>query len=187
MKSSSTINLTRSLLCATLAAVCILAFASCKSSNKTPSAEELAAQIDTLEQQSITDALTLRVDSAKGTQLLELYSLYATTYPDDSLAPVFLEQAAKLCTSMDNIDGMVQYYDIIIDNYPDYENIDECYYLKGIILDNNGRKEEARKAYEDFLEAFPDHFLAEDIRRALPLLDMSDELLIEYLNGNAKQ
>lgn len=188
MKTTSSITFRaaargRRILCMTLAALCLMALASCKGGSKTPSAEELAAQIESLETQSITDPLTLRVDSAQGAQLLELYSLYANTYPTDSLAPVFLEHGAKLCADMDNIDGMVQYYDNIIDNYPDYSNLDECYYTKGILLDNSGRKDEARKAYEDFLEAFPDHFLADDIRRAIPLLDMSDELLIQHLNS----
>ena len=70
----------------------------------------------------------------------------------------------------------------IIDNYPNYSQLVECYYEKGIALDNAGRKDEARIAYQEFLEEYPDHFLANDIRKALPLLDMSDELLIDYLS-----
>ncbi|MBQ1409513.1 MAG: hypothetical protein IIY87_07135, partial [Bacteroidales bacterium] len=76
--------------------------------------------------------------------------------------------------------------DRVIDNYPDYEKHDECYYEKGIALDNAGYKEQARQANQDFLETYPDHFLAEDIRKAIPLLDMSDELLLEFLNQNNK-
>ena len=113
--------------------------------------------------------------------------MFADTYPTDSMAAPYLHRAAHVALSMDLIDDMVKCYDRIIDNYPDYEKLDECYYEKGIALDNAGRKEEARKAYQDFLDEFPDHFLADDIRKAISLLDMSDELLLEYLNQNGNK
>ena len=59
-------------------------------------------------------------------------------------------------------------------------------YEKGINLDNAGRKEEARKAYQEFIDEYPEHFLTEDIKKAIKLLDMSDEQLNEFLNQQTK-
>lgn len=165
----------------------ILAFTvACNRSSKEPTREELFTQIDTIESPLMKAAMLESVDTAKGNKLIALYVKYADTYPDDSLAATYLHRAAKVCVGMYRIDDMVTYYDRVIDNYPEYEHLDECYYEKGLALDNAGRKNEARKAYEEFLEEYPDHFLADDIRNAIPLLDMSDELLYEFLTKGEK-
>ena len=157
--------------------------AACSQSPKEPTREELSAAIDSIESPIMAAAQIETVDSAKGNNLIELYLQFANTYPDDSLAPAYLHRAAQVANGLDRIDDMVIFYNRVIDNYPEYGKLDECYYEKGIALDNADRKKEAREAYQEFLDAYPDHFLADDIRKAIPLLDMSDELLIKFLEG----
>ena len=148
-----------------------------------PTHDELVMQIDTIESPLMKSAMLESVDTVKGNKLVELYIKFADKYPSDSLAAPYLHRAAQVCNGMDRIDDMVSLYDRVIDNYPEYIHLDECYYEKGIALDNAGRKDEARIAYQEFLDEFPNHFLADDIRKAIPLLDMSDELLMEFLNS----
>lgn len=169
----------------TIAAACLLV-AACNNKPKEPSHDELISTIDSIEPTLMLATPLAQVDTALGNSMMSLYLKFADNYPEDSLTPYYLHHAAQLALSMDLIDEMVDCYDRVIDNYPDYEKLDECYYEKGIALDNSGRKEQARQAYQDFLETYPDHFLAEDIRKAIPLLDMSDELLLEFLNQNNK-
>ena len=169
----------------TITAAVLLSVAGCNRTPAVPSHDELLKSIDSIEKPLMEAAQFENVDTLKGRQLVDLYVQFADAYPDDSLTASYLHKAASVCNGMGLIDEMVTYYDRVIDNYPDYELLDECYYSKGIALDNAGRKEEARKAYEDFLEVFHDHFLADDIRKALPLLDLSDEMLIKYLNSNS--
>lgn len=160
----------------------VLMLAACHSA-KEPSHDELAATIDSIET-SLLDATRLEsVDTAEGNNIIRLYTKFADTYPDDTLTAKYLHNAAKVACGMDRIDEMTEFYDRVIDNYPDYSQLAECYYEKGIALDNAGRKEEARQAYQEFLENYPDHFLANDIRMALPLLDLSDEMLIKHLQS----
>ena len=161
-----------------------LLLVACHNANEIPSRDDLAAAIDSIEQPLMQAANLAPVDTAKGQQLIEQYLLFADNYPDDSLAPHYLHRAAQVANALDHTDLMAVYYDRVIDNYPNYKQLDECYYEKGIALDNAGRKEEARKAYQAFLEEYPNHFLAEDIQRALALLDLSDELLLQYLQQN---
>ena len=163
-----------------------LAFAACNNGPKEPTRDELAQSIDSIEAPIMNAAQIASVDTMQGNKLVELYVQFADAFPADTMAPVYLHRAAQVANGMGLFDDMVAYYNRVIDNYPDYANLDECYYEKGIALDNAGRKDEARKAYEEFLEEYPDHFLADDIRSALPLLDMSDEMLFEYLTNKAK-
>ena len=161
--------------------VTVMALAACHHEAKELSHDELLQCIDSIEAPMMQAAQMESIDTSQGNKLLGLYVQFADTYPSDTLAATYLHRAAQVAGGMGLIDDMTAYYDRVIDNYPDYEKLDECYYEKGIALDNAGRKEEARKAYQEFLESYPDHFLAEDIRKALPLLDMSDELLLKHL------
>lgn len=163
-------------------AATILLTVACNHTPKELTYDQLHDSIETLEGQLLTASPLATVDTALGNNMMSLCLQFADSYPDDTLAAHYLHRAAYIALSMDLIDDMVACYDRIINNYPDYEKLDECYYEKGIALDNAGRKDQARKAYQDFLAEYPDHFLADDIRKALPLLDMSDELLMKFLN-----
>ena len=170
----------------TIAAASLLIVA-CNHTPKELTHDQIVDSIEALDAK-IAEALpTDPVDTVLGNNIYSLYLMFADKYPDDSLAATYLHNAANVAFCMDRIDDMVACYDRIIDNYPDYEKLDECYYEKGIALDNAGRKDEARKAYQEFLDEFPDHFLADDIRKAIPLLDMSDELLLEFLKNNSNE
>lgn len=169
-----------------IAAAALLVVA-CNHTPKELTHDQLHDSIEVLETQLQKVSPIDPVDTALGNNMLALCLQFADRYPDDTLAAHYLHRAAYIALSMDLIDDMVACYDRIIDNYPDYEKLDECYYEKGIALDNAGRKDQARKAYQDFLDEYPDHFLADDIRKAIPLLDMSDELLLEFLNQNGEK
>ncbi|MBQ6956526.1 MAG: tetratricopeptide repeat protein [Bacteroidales bacterium] len=170
----------------TIAAASLFAIA-CNHTPKELTYDQLRDSIETIDSRFLSAAPTDPVDTAMGNKMLSYCTQFADRFPDDTLAASYLHRAAHIALGMDLIDDMVAYYDRIIDNYPDYERLDECYYEKGIALDNAGRKDQARKAYQDFLDEYPDHFLADDIRKAIPLLDMSDELLLQFLNENSKK
>ena len=164
-----------------LTAVCFVLVAACDRKGKTPSREELLHQIDSVETVAKEASPLEPVNPDLGKAMVEMYVNFADTYPDDTLSASYLHKAAQICNNLDMIDEMVEYYDRVIDNYPNYDKMAECYYEKGINLDNAGRKAEAREAYQAFLEEYPDHFLADDISKAMKLLDLSDEQLLQFL------
>ena len=165
-----------------IAVLMTMTLMACHRTSKEPTRDELFNTIDSIEAPLMQSARLESIDTAQGNALVALYLQFADAFPTDSMAAPYLHRAAQVAGGMDLIDDMVACYDRVIDNYPDYEKLDECYYEKGIALDNAGRKDEAREAYKAFLEEYPDHFLTEDIRKALSLLDMSDEMLIKFLN-----
>ncbi len=165
----------------TLFSVCfLLIVASCQQKAKELTREELRHTIDSIEAPVRDAVLVESVDTAVGNNLVRLYVQYGDRFPEDSLSALYISRAAEISLSMGNIDDMVTYFDRVINEYPDFDHLDECYYTKAVALDNAGRRQEARAAYEAFLEVYPDHFLAEDIRKAIPLLDKSDQ----WLNDN---
>ena len=127
-------------------ALAALTLAACNRGPKEPTRDELALSIDSIEQPLMDAAQFDAIDTAKGNSLIALYIQFADAFATDTMAPVYLQRAAQVAGGMGLIDDMVAYYDRVIDNYPDYAKLDECYYEKGIALDNAGRKEEARKA-----------------------------------------
>lgn len=159
------------------------AIVACNHTTKELSHDELINAIDSIETPLMNNIMLEGMDSTQGMQIYALYIQFADSYPSDSLTPCYLHSAAKVATSMGLIDNMLECYDRVINNYPNYEKMDECFYEKALALDNAGRKNEARLAYQEFLDEYPEHFLAEDFRKALRLLDMSDELLLDFLSG----
>lgn len=157
----------------------------CNNMAKEPSRDELSHTIDSIYSSLIASDQYENADTVQGNNIVRLFIKFADTYPNDSLTPFYIHHAAQVEAGMENTEQMIEYYNRVIDNYPDYIKLDECYYEKGIALDNAGRKDEAREAYKEFLEMYPNHFLADDIRKALPLLDLSDELLIKFLDSNS--
>ncbi len=158
-----------------------LTFTACNRGSQAPDRDELAHTIDSIEAPVMQMAQLASIDTAEGRKLVELYVQFADAFPQDSLAATYLARAASVSNGLGNIDDMVTYFDRVINDYPNFEHLDECYYVKGIALDNAGHREEARETYKAFLDLFPDNFLAEDIRKALPLLDKSDQWLIDSL------
>ena len=124
---------------------------SCNNATKTPSHDDMLNAIDSIEA-SINVEFPETIDTAISNGLINKYVQFADAYPNDSLTPSFLLQAARWAYATNNVDDMVKYYDRIIDNYEGYEKLDECMYEKGLNLDNAGRKEEARKAYQEFID-----------------------------------
>lgn len=170
-----------------ICAIALVAAVGCKQKNHKMSHDELRAAIDSIEKPLMSAAQFQPIDTVKGRNLVDLYVEFADNYSDDTIAATYLHRAAQVCNGLDCIDEMVTYYDRVIDEYPEYRHLDECYYEKGIYLDNAGRKDAARDAYQQFLDNYPNHFLAEDIRKAIPLLDLSDELLIKHLQQQEKK
>ena len=60
-----------------------------------------------------------------------------------------------------------------------------CYFLKGNALELNSQLDEAKAAYEEFLAKYPDHYMADQTRKMLPLIYMSNEEKLAYILEHA--
>ena len=88
--------------------------------------------------------------------------------------------------SLSMADRAVCILDTIISQYPGFEDIGGCYFLKGYAFETAEQFDSARTAYTYFVENYPDHPLAADTRRSLDYLGMTPEEMLEAILANAE-
>ncbi len=145
-----------------------------------PSREERINQIEDFEDSIFESAIAADPDVAD--QLTELYVAFADKYPSDSLSPQYLMKAADMQSNVLHTERAVALFDRVINEYPDFDEVPMCYFLKGNALELNSQIDEAKAAYEEFISKYPDHYMADQTRIMLPRLGMSpEEMLADIL------
>ena len=146
-----------------------------------PSREDRINQIEDFEDYIFESAIA--ADPEVADQLTALYVAFADKYPNDSLSPEYLMKAAEVQGNVLHSDRAVELFDRVIADYPDFNEVPMCYFLKGNALELNSQIDEAKAAYEEFLEKYPDHYMAEQTRIMLPRIGMSpEEMLADILD-----
>lgn len=148
-----------------------------------PSREERIAQIEDFED-SISE-MPLSVDTNTANELTDLYVTFADKYETDSLAPIYLLKAGEVQANIPHTERAVAIFDRVISNYPDFEELPICYFLKGYALEFNEQFDEAKAAYQEFVDKYPNHYLAEGTRVMIPRIGMSPEEMLESVLAEA--
>ena len=60
-----------------------------------------------------------------------------------------------------------------------------CLFLKAGAYEQDEQFDEARKNYEEFLERYPDHYMAPSARQILPRIGMSPEEMLDDILAHA--
>jgi outer membrane protein assembly factor BamD (BamD/ComL family) len=126
-------------------------------------------------------------DSLAVTELLGAYQNFASKYADDSLAPEYLYKAAGLAVGFNRGVQAVELYESIINSYPEYEKIPECFFMEAFAYENAiGNIGKASEYYNKFLAKYSEHELADDAQAALKFLGKSpEEMVREFEKMNA--
>ena len=116
------------------------------------------------------------VDSVQSA-MIDLYRQFYVAFPNDSLAPVYMQRSANMLISLQCTDEAVAVLDSIIDQYPGFEDLGTCWFLKGLAYENVEEYDSARAVYSYFVNNYPDHVQARDTRTRLEnnYIGMSDE------------
>ena len=70
----------------------------------------------------------------------------------------------------------------------EWERLPDAYYVKALTIDADiGHKGEAKRAYEQVINQFPDHPYAQDARALIANLEYSDEELIRRFQQMEKE
>ena len=128
------------------------------------------------------DFATSKVDIPTGETLVKMYVGFANDYPTDTLAPMYLMKAADVAMNIKRGDIAIKYLDRVVKDYPDYDKLADCYFMRGyvyetVLADIN----KAKEAYELFLIQYPNHPLAADTRIIIQNLSLSDEEIIRMI------
>lgn len=128
-------------------------------------------------------AIDITTEDSLAMQTVEMYITFATEFPDDYMAPVYMKRAAEIKTNMDAPEEAIELLDSIISQYPGYDDLADCYFLKGQAYEKAGDYEMARQVYAEFADKYPNHVLAASTKTMLEhnLIGASQEELQNYL------
>jgi len=142
----------------------------------TPDVYESRVRIKAMED-SLFDSHTYDVRQARA--LVDVYKRYALTFQRDTLVPEYLFRAASVCRTMGDPEQSITLYDRILRDHPSWHKLPDVLYLKAFVIDTDlGRKGEARQAYQQVINHFPEHPFAADAKVMIENLGLSDEELI---------
>jgi outer membrane protein assembly factor BamD (BamD/ComL family) len=144
---------------------------------------DLDASIKKLENELYSSDQT-KFDRQKAGLLIDLYTEYADTYPDDTAAPAYLYKASDLSMNLRQPVETIALFNRILDKYPDYEKSPTVLFLKAFVYeDQMNDLNRARQYYELFLEKYPNNEFADDAKVSLKNLGKTPEQLIKEFEG----
>ena len=144
-----------------------------------PSRDKMSGEIFKMESEIKT---AQNVDSVAFMELLSAYQNFSSKYPGDSMTPGYLFKAAGIAAGLNRGTPAIGLYKFVIDTYPDYRKIPECYFMEAFTYENTlGNNDKANVVYNEFLVRYPDHDLTDDALAAIKFLGKSpEEMLREF-------
>ena len=137
---------------------------------------ELLEQIDQLKSDMEDDEVQ---DEKKLNKLIALCMDLVSNHPESDRAAEHLDLAAQLAYAKGNVKQSVNYYEMLIKDYPDFEGLEYAYFMYANHLDLDLRKiEEATEAYRTFIEKFPNSQFIPEAKMRMENIDMSMEDII---------
>lgn len=119
------------------------------------------------------------VDNRIAANLMEAYSVYAERFPNRANSADRLFKAAELAMSLNHSAQSIKYFSKVFDDYPEYDKRPYALFLKAFVLENQAKDyDQAKMVYENFIELFPKHAMADDAEYSLKNMGKSPEELI---------
>lgn len=119
--------------------------------------------------------------------LIQAYSEFASSWPDDTLAPVYLFKAASMYMNLLDAQNSLTLFNRIMTSYPDFEKAPMCLFFTGYIQENLQQDiEKARKSYQLFIDTWPAHDFADDAQASIDNLGKTPEQMIMEFEARQK-
>jgi len=150
--------------------------------------EKQLRKIKMLEEELYGDAGGM-INREKAVALVNAYVEYADENPYDEKAAEYLFRAGDVSMNTGYPERAVELYTRVHREYPDYDKHPESLFLIAFIYENQLMNfQRAEHTYNQFLELYPDHDLADDARILLKHLGKSpDEMVREFEEKLRKQ
>lgn len=149
------------------------------------SIEKKIEDIANAESELLEVANDKEIAASQTEQLITMYEGFANDYPEDSLAPFYLFKAAELFRSTGSPTKAIDLYDSIRDEYEDFEKRPHCLFLKAFTYENEiGNAAQAKLHYQEFLQQYPNHELAESVEFSLQFLGLTPEEIVKQFEKN---
>jgi tetratricopeptide (TPR) repeat protein len=120
----------------------------------------------------------LTPDKTKGNDMVKLYVEYADKYPDDTLSGTYLFKAGDIANKMRQPQQAVDLFGRVL-KYKENSNLPLALFLMGFISETElNDKAKAKPYYESFIEKYPNHELADDVKANLASFNKTDEEIV---------
>lgn len=135
--------------------------------------------------QSLFDENSGKIDFLQANNFIEGSVLFAMLQPQNQLVTDFLYKASETSRAIQKYERALDIYEWLIKKYPDYSKIGQIHFLYAFTLDNDlGNIEEARVAYNDFINKFPNSDFIDDAKFLIENLGKTEEEIIESFTKN---
>lgn len=115
--------------------------------------------------------------------LVKMYADYAREYKDDTLSPSYVFKAGELCMKVQRHRDAIGYFNEV-QRYRNFRRLGEALFFQGFIYDAQLQDTaQARLKYEQFIQAYPGHPLADDARQLLENLMLTPDQLMRKLEA----
>jgi tetratricopeptide (TPR) repeat protein len=120
------------------------------------------------------------LDREKGISIIDAYVKFSEENPEDTTSASYLFKAAELSMNLQLGSQAILYYDKIMNNYPEFNKVEECLFLKAFVYENQLQDmDNAKKYYTQFIEEYPNHILVKDAEASIKYLGKSPEELVK--------
>lgn len=141
--------------------------------------KKMRQELISLETNLFSDSLG-PIDRLKAQKMIQAYENFVIAYPEDSLAPEYLYKGSEIAMSLQMSGRAIEGFQRIIIEYPDFDKVATCIFMKAFIYENYMQQyDTARSLYQEFLEKYPGHVLAEDALVSIQNMGKSLEELIK--------
>lgn len=156
--------------------------AACSSESDKKGADKEVSERDALITSiaNLEKEITEDIDQNKIKDLIELCLEFENKFSQDSMAADILFRAAVLEQHSKMSHVALEHFNKIEKKYPDYPKVPICLFNRATIYaDDLNNLDEAEKLYNMFLDLYPEHAFAGDVKASLNNLGKSIEELIE--------
>lgn len=149
------------------------------SNTKAITKEALAQQIESIED-SLSNASVNLDSKSYSMELLRLSTQFVDEFPKDGRCAEYMFMGARAASGLGEHEKAIRMMQNIKKVYGDYSKLPEVYFLYAFTLDEDlKRKDDAKEAYTQLINEFPDDPLSAQAILLMEQLYMSDEELIE--------
>ena len=149
--------------------------------------EKQLRKIKMLEEELYGDAGGM-IDREKAVSLVNAYVDFSNSNPNDSMAGEYLFRAGDISMNTGYPERAVELYTRVHKEYAGFEKQPESLFLIAFIYENQLMNfQRAENTYNQFLELYPDHNLADDAKILLEHLGKSPDEMVKEFEERLKQ
>lgn len=128
-------------------------------------------------------------DAGVYNKAISAYTSFANNFPNDSMAPGCLFDAANISMSLSQYQRAINYYDTISMKYPNFKRAADCIFIRGFIYDDKLKDTaKARAMYQEVIDKYPHDSIASQARAAIAILGKSyDDIIKGFEEKNKAQ